>query len=167
MPVNNSLGNEYMHSLECGDSSANKVLYSADGDIAVSGLFSGNVDLWDMKKMKKLFSYQAHNEAIIDIGIASSGKLLASCSYDGDIVIWDIIEGIEKFRSCKFGLIKCIEALISDDYLMLVDSSNTLKFVSLVDFEDIFTISTKTREINKIISSRDGQFIFRFNKWRC
>jgi WD40 repeat protein len=143
--------------LKCGDTSSHKVTVSDDCVFLVSGLWNGTIDIWQLSSSTILYRYSEHSEAITDLAITHDKKVISS-SYSGDICIWDINTGERIYKTKKFGLIKKI--FISDDgkYAGLINSSNRIRFLSLDDFRDDFSISTKTREITSITSHKDGRY---------
>ncbi len=63
-----------------------------DGTQVASGLFTGEVEIWDTLTRKRLHNMVGHREVVSDIAYSSDFKYLASCAGDG-IMLWDAQKG--------------------------------------------------------------------------
>ena len=50
------------------------------------------------------FVLAGHTEAVSHASFSPDGKLIASCSWDGSAILWDAINGSQRFLLCPVGL---------------------------------------------------------------
>lgn len=53
--------------------------------------------LWNIREKKKIHTFDIHTDWVISVCFSSDGKLLASCSEDKTIIVWDLAK-----KSCFF-----------------------------------------------------------------
>jgi WD40 repeat protein len=58
--------------------------------IASTYFFSGDVQIWDAEKGELLKTLKGHNDGMNDLAFSADGKILASASFDGTIILWNI-----------------------------------------------------------------------------
>ncbi len=65
--------------------------FSPDGKIlAIGGHGDDTIRLWDVRTGALLWKFEGHTDTIYSIEFASDGNSLASASYDGTILLWDL-----------------------------------------------------------------------------
>lgn len=65
------------------------VAFNRKGDLLASGGIQGYLKLWNVADKKILFNVKGHNSRIVDIKFSPNDKLIATSSYDGNILIWN------------------------------------------------------------------------------
>ena len=83
------------HLIELKDAEINALTFSPDGKFIVAGLTVGinktayGVELWDLEKAERLATYFGHSNEIKTLQFSHDGKVLASGSQDGTVLLWD------------------------------------------------------------------------------
>ncbi|MBN1303172.1 MAG: DUF4062 domain-containing protein [Anaerolineales bacterium] len=80
----------------------NTVLFSPDGNIAISGagyrniITDNTIKVWDLKRGREKFSLTGHSKGITCLAnVFGDGKYMISGSFDGTFRLWDIEQGRE------------------------------------------------------------------------
>jgi WD40 repeat protein len=68
------------------------VAFSVDGRRLATGS-EGAVNIWDWRNRKSLNVLPGHDERTISVAFSPDGRLLASGSWRGDVMIWDAETG--------------------------------------------------------------------------
>ena len=68
--------------------------FSSDGAMLVSGTW-GSVKLWDVETREQIGALQGHTGSVHSVAFSPDGASLASGSYDGTILLWDIASHLE------------------------------------------------------------------------
>lgn len=66
--------------------------------ILAAGYFDGSIRLWELKSGKLLHTLNGHRRMISTLEFTECGTTLASGSADTDIIIWDVVAAMGKFR---------------------------------------------------------------------
>ncbi len=88
----------------------------------VTGHFDGTVSVWNSVSGELLQSHQAHTDAVEDVALAPSGKLLASGSWDNHIRIWNLMTK-QLFHDLAGHTDDVKSLIISEDGNLLVSGS--------------------------------------------
>lgn len=79
----------------------NRFHLNSIGDKGVSGSKDGIVRIWDIETASPLGEpLQGHTDCILDVTYSLDGKMIASCSKDGSIILWNAETG-EQIRIIK------------------------------------------------------------------
>ncbi len=78
---------------DLGDEVAYTVAISADGERAVTGMFSGAIVLWDVTTGETLQHMDAHTDVVTDIVFSADDSRILSGSLDRTIQLWDAETG--------------------------------------------------------------------------
>lgn len=100
--------------------------FSPKGNILVSGSYDEAVFLWDVRSAKVMRQLPAHSDPVAGVDVCFDGTLIASCSSDGLIRIWDTMTG------------QCLRTLVHDDNpaVMSVRFSPNGKYVLAWSLDD-------------------------------
>jgi WD40 repeat protein len=69
------------------------VAFSADGRWLAAGGFQGHLAVWNPTTGERLWSADAHESQVNNLGFSRAGDLLASCSWEGTLKLWDVFTG--------------------------------------------------------------------------
>jgi katanin p80 WD40 repeat-containing subunit B1 len=59
----------------------------------VSGSLDTNVKLWDTRERQCVSTFKNHSEIVNAVALSPDSSLIASCSHDNQVKIWDIVGG--------------------------------------------------------------------------
>ena len=65
------------------------IQFCPDDSILVSGINTGEVQLWDISSGNFLSTHKGHTRYIYDLRFIENGKTLATASADGTILLWN------------------------------------------------------------------------------
>jgi WD40 repeat protein len=86
------------------DGFSNELIFSPDGTILIgSGMdfWSTSIKLWDVETGISLGNLSGHTETVETLVFSQDGKMLASGSHDGTVLLWDWEEIISKAKENK------------------------------------------------------------------
>jgi serine/threonine protein kinase/WD40 repeat protein len=69
------------------------VAFSPDGRWLAAGGIQGHLAVWNAVTGERLWSAEAHESQVNNLGFNRAGDLLASCSWEGTIKLWDAFTG--------------------------------------------------------------------------
>jgi hypothetical protein len=73
-----------------GENGIDPIAISPDGSrVAVGGINSGSLSVWDLRKGRLLVTLSGHNQSLESLAWSQDGTRLFSASMDGTIRIWD------------------------------------------------------------------------------
>ncbi len=64
--------------------------YLVSGSWWKKGLEKVSIRIWEVATGKNIHTFWGHTTDVQDLAFSPDGKLLASCSYDGTILLWDV-----------------------------------------------------------------------------
>ena len=101
----------------------NRFKLNPAGDKGVSGSTDGTVRIWDIKTASPIGKpLPGHTDSVLDVTYSHDGNMIASCSEDGFIIMWDAETGGQR-RTIKSGGDHFIRiAFTHDDKLLLAMS---------------------------------------------
>ncbi|MGI2909555.1 hypothetical protein [Tolypothrix sp. VBCCA 56010] len=79
-----------VQTLHCHSAAVNAIAISPDGNTFISGSDDRQVNLWDLKTGKWLYTFSGQAEAVLSVAISPDGKILASGSVDRKISSWQL-----------------------------------------------------------------------------
>jgi WD40 repeat protein len=88
----------------------------------ISGFMSGLISMTDMRDKKQIFCIDGHNSKINYLSYSTDKKIMASCSTNGEIKLWDMRNSqicLDTIKLCD-GSIKVVD-FIDDNYLVSCD----------------------------------------------
>ena len=104
----------------------------------VSGSADNTVMVWNFKSTMRPFRFVGHTDHVFDVKVAPSGNLIASCSRDNSIRLWNnTVEGHSQIIKTHSAPVRSIcfsqngQLLLSgsDDMQLKITSVNDRKFV--------------------------------------
>ncbi len=69
------------------------ISFTPNNRIIISGDYSGNINLWDLKYQTLIKTIKAHKKPINSIKFSENGKKFTTCSIDSTVKIWDFNSG--------------------------------------------------------------------------
>ncbi|TWT47091.1 translocation protein TolB [Thalassoglobus neptunius] len=125
----------------------------------VAGL-GGVATLWEWPLGRKILEVQGHRDLIYDAEVSPDGTLLATCSYDKDIILWDVKTG-EPLRTLSGHNGAVYDIAFSPDGTTLASASAdaTCKIWRVRDGARLDTLGQPLREQYCVTFSPDGNHI--------
>jgi len=66
---------------------------SADGELLLAGVQSGEIEVWQLRGFRKVVSQQASRGALYDLLLSDDGKRIASLGRDGKLIVYELRQG--------------------------------------------------------------------------
>ena len=109
---------------------------------------------------KSLREFDGHLDTLYDAELSPDGKLLATCSYDRAIVIWNASSG-EKLRTLEGHNDAVYDVAFSIDGTVLASASGdkTIKLWKVDNGERLDTLSQPVGEQYTVVFSPDGKYV--------
>ncbi len=79
-----------VHSLHCHSAAVNAIAISPDGNTFISGSNDRQVNLWNLKTGKWLYTFSGQAEAVLSVAISPDGQQIVSGSVDRKISSWQL-----------------------------------------------------------------------------
>lgn len=142
----------------------NSIAYSRNGDVFVAG--SGIPGLYGVATICKsadgsmVSQIRGHRDTIYDARLSPDGKTLATCSYDRQIILWDVASG-KQMRALPGHNGAVFELAFSPDGSLLASASAdaTVKVWSTKTGERYDTLGQPESDQNTVAFSPDGNSI--------
>ncbi|MEM1067511.1 MAG: protein kinase [Planctomycetota bacterium] len=123
---------------------------------------AGRIQLWDATSRRRVCDLDGHQTSIESLAFHPNGEFLASCSEDGIVRIWNVIEQREvrsKADCHDEGTIYALAYSPDGTSLATCGDDLLLRIWSSEDFEMTGEFSGHTRPIRSLAFSPDGQSI--------
>ncbi len=115
---------------------------SRDGKLLVEANHEdNNIYLWDIYRQKKINTLTGHTGRINDLSFSTNGKLLASASNDGNIIIWNIHENSKTTLKGHQGFVRKVR-FASQDSLISGGFDRIINIWRLSESEPVMQIAT-------------------------
>lgn len=155
-------GDRILRTLEGFPGKVNSVHFSADGRFVVTasgvtGLY-GQATVWSVTDGSRVRDFVSHRDILYDAELSPDGKLLATCSYDQEVMIWDVAEG-GVLRTLTGHNDAVYDLAFSPDGEVLATASGdeTVKVWQVATGERLDTLSQPQAEQYAVTFSPDGQ----------
>lgn len=142
----------------------NAVHFSADGLrlVTASGVtgLHGVASIWNVADGKLLREFKAHRDILYDAELSPDGKILATCSYDRQVILWDAESG-EQLRVLEGHNDAIYDLAFSPDGTVLATASGdeTAKLWLVATGERLDTLHQPQAEQYVVAFSPDGKFV--------
>ncbi|MCA9081595.1 MAG: hypothetical protein KDA58_13610 [Planctomycetaceae bacterium] len=125
----------------------------------VTGL-GGVATIWEWPLKRKVREFSGHRDILYDAELSPDGKVLATCGYDRDIILWDANTG-EQLRSLSGHNGAVYDVAFSPDSAFLASASadDTCKVWRVSDGERMDTLGQPLKEAYCVSFSPDGKTI--------
>ncbi|MCA8997756.1 MAG: hypothetical protein KDA80_12245 [Planctomycetaceae bacterium] len=120
----------------------------------------GIATLWEWPLGRRVRDFKGHRDQMFDAEVSPDGKLLATCSYDREILLWDLETG-EQVRQLLGHNGAVYDVAFSPDGSTLASASadDTCKVWRVRDGERLDTLGQPLKECYTVEFSPDGKFI--------
>jgi WD40 repeat protein len=142
----------------------NAVHFSADGSqlvtaSGVTGLY-GVASIWNVTDGKLVREFKAHRDIMYDAELSPDGKILATCSYDRNVILWDANSG-EQLRTLEGHNDAIYDLAFSPDGNVLATASGdeTAKLWLVATGERLDTLHQPEAEQYVVAFSPDGKLV--------
>lgn len=142
----------------------NAVHFSADGQrlVIASGVtgLNGVASIWNVVDRKLLREFSGHRDILYDAELSPDGKILATCSYDRQVILWDAESG-EVLRTLEGHNDAIYDLAFSPDGTVLATASGdeTAKLWLVENGERLDTLHQPQAEQYVVAFSPDGKYV--------
>ncbi len=142
----------------------NSVHFSADGTqlVTASGVtgLHGVASIWNVADGKLLREFKAHRDILYDAELSPDGKILATCSYDRQVILWDA-DSSEILRTLEGHNDAIYDLAFSPDGTVLATASGdeTAKLWLVATGERLDTLHQPQAEQYVVAFSPDGKYV--------
>ncbi len=142
----------------------NAVHFSADGArlVTASGVtgLHGVASIWNVADGKRLRDFKGHRDILYDAELSPDGKILATCSYDRNVILWNAETG-ELLRTLEGHNDAIYDLAFSPDGTVLATASGdeTAKLWLVATGERLDTLHQPQAEQYVVAFSPDGQYV--------
>jgi hypothetical protein len=135
---------------------AGRQLISASG---VTGL-GGVAAIWNLDDGSLISEFKGHRDVLYDAELSPDGKVLATCSYDHEIILWNAATG-ERLRTLSGHNGAVYDVAFSPDsgFVASASADDTCKVWRVSDGERMDTLGQPLKEQYAITFSPNGRFI--------
>lgn len=168
---------EALHTLGGLPGKVNRLHFSQQGDrlIAASGVAGlyGHASLWDVATGQQLREFIGHADSLYDAELSPDGRVLATCSYDRQVILWDVETG-EPVRTLEGhnGAVYDVAFHHEGKVLASASADETVKLWDIASGQRLDTLSQPEEEQYVVTFSPDGQHVLaggadnRIRVWR-
>ncbi len=142
----------------------NAVSFSADGEqllvaTGVTGLY-GEARLYNVQDSALLHTYRGHSDTLYAAALSPDGSLVATASYDHDILLWDVDSGKQIHRlEGHNGAVFDVAFDPQGEVIASASADETVKVWSVATGKRLDTLSQPTAEQYTVAISPDGRTI--------
>jgi WD40 repeat protein len=142
----------------------NALSYSESGELlvtasGVTGLF-GQADVFEVETGERRLSLVGHRDTLYDAQLSPNGEVLATASYDGQIILWDTASGAAlRTIDGHNGAVFDVEFDPSGTVLATASADETIKLWKVETGVRLDTLSQPTAEQYAVSFSPDGKTI--------
>ncbi|HYF00887.1 MAG TPA: LpqB family beta-propeller domain-containing protein, partial [Planctomycetota bacterium] len=121
---------------------------------------SGEVRLWSLKDGQPIRTLKGHEDAIYAVAVSPDGRLLATGSYDRDIVLWDVATG-KAVRTLGGHNEAVFDVAFRPDGRILASASadRTVKLWDVATGERRDTLTEATKALHAVAWTPDGKHV--------
>lgn len=136
------------------------VVFSPQGEHALSASWDHNLILWDVTSGEVLRRFEGHTAPVTAVVFSPDGKTVLSGSVDRSLILWDVDSG-KVIRRYEEHTGEVTSVAISPDGSLIVSSSadQTLILWDLASGEIIHTLTGHTGEVQTAAFSPDGTMV--------
>ncbi|KAJ5087257.1 WD domain-containing protein [Penicillium angulare] len=159
----NWLPQQPRYSLHSHRDSINCIAFHPRFSSIASGSDDFTIKIWDWEYGELEATLKGHTRTVrdVDYGDTSSGVLLASCSSDLTIKLWNPTDGYKNIRTLQGHehIISAVRFLPSRDMLASASKDENVKLWNVTNGYCVITIQGHTGWVRDISPSFDGQFL--------
>lgn len=138
------------------DAPAVDVAFSPDGRLAAGSWEDGQIKLIDVASGRTLRSLEGHTLMVRRLCFDPSSTRLASASFDGSAVVWDIESGQRIHTLTHDDKVRCVSFSPDGGILATGGDDTMVRLWSTTTGEELRRMSAHTRAIHAVRSSTDG-----------
>lgn len=125
----------------------------------VAGL-GGVAALWRLSDGELIREFRGHRDLMYDAELSPDGRVLATCSYDRQILLWDVETGAPlRTLSGHNGAVYDVAFSPDGRFLVSASADDTCKVWRVADGERMDTLGQPLKEQYSVTFSPDGRFI--------
>ncbi|MFV0443745.1 MAG: c-type cytochrome domain-containing protein [Planctomycetaceae bacterium] len=164
LPMSGEVPVEGLRSLGPLPGKVTAVHFSADGSklVAASGVtgLGGVASMWNVADGKRLRQFNGHRDVMYDAEVSADGTVLATCSYDREIMLWNAQSGeLLRTLSGHNGAVYDVAFSPDGQFLASASADDTCKVWRVSDGERMDTLGQPLKEQYSVTFSPDGKFI--------
>lgn len=131
-------------------------LVTASGVVGLGGIAT----IWEWPLARSVQEFRGHRDVMYDAEVSPDGSILATCSYDRTIILWDVNTGAQlRILSGHNGAVYDVEFSPDGKTLASASADATCKLWRVSDGLRLDTLGQPLKEQNSVTFSPDGRFI--------
>lgn len=133
------------------------VQFHPDGEIMATGNEDNNIQMWDVKTLSNLATFEGHTGKISDLCFSENGYSLASSSFDQTIKIWDL----QQVGSVKTLPLDVVPSKISYDFsgrFLAVACGNEIRVLTGKNLDLVENFDEHKKQVTSIKWGKNAQF---------
>ncbi|XP_029178911.1 periodic tryptophan protein 1 homolog [Nylanderia fulva] len=129
-----------------------------DPNYCIASTDNGYIEYFDVRGDKPLWQIKAHEKEVTGLSLSASCQgLLVSCSNDGVMKVWDILDQKSPVlvweQSSNLGAIQCLAANPDNGFIFIAGGDNKAHNLRVLDFREIPTLRERFMDAERVASN--------------
>jgi len=138
---------------------ARSVVFSADGQWLVSGLFDRTARLWDVNNWNLIHTFSGPAQWVRSVAFSLDGKLLATCADDDKIRLWNVSDGSLRWMVDNLEGSRVVAIAPGGETLAVGLKNGSIVLLSILDGSLVKTLVGHTDWVRSLAFSPDGTIL--------
>ncbi len=131
---------------------------SRNGKYLISAINNNNINIWEIKRRKKIASLKGHSDSVNTITVSHDNKYFVSGSKDKTIKFWNLKKRKQLFTlKGHSGSVNTVAITSDSKYLISGSDDTTIKVWDLEKRAEIFTLKCHSEAVNAVTVTLCGQ----------
>lgn len=129
-----------------------------DPNCCIASMDNGYIEYFDVRGDKPLWQIKAHEKEVTGLSLSASCRdLLVSCSNDGVMKVWDILNQTGPVlvweQSSNLGAIQCLAANPDNGFIFVTGGDNKAHNFQVLDLREIPTLRQRFMDAGRLASN--------------
>lgn len=129
-----------------------------DPNYCIVSTDNGYIEYFDVRGDKLLWQIKAHEKEVTGLSLSATCRgLLVSCSNDGIMKIWDLLDHTAPTlvweKSSNLGAIQCLAANPDNGFIFVAGGDNKAHNLQIIDLREIPTLRERFADVRHIANS--------------